>query len=104
MGRLSVNQQEYLLDKSSCPSELKVKRTRIMPRKPLEEQSSSSQVDRRSSSQESSVSHATLSLTTTDFLRRTKSSETVLTLSSLESTDHSPDFHSCNELGCQFDN
>merc|ERR1712070_1319756 len=89
-----VNQQESPLVKSSCLSELRVRTILLMPRKPLEELTSSSQVDRRSSFQENSVSPSSLRLTTTDSRTRTKSSVMVLVSSSLESTDHSPDFHS----------
>jgi len=64
------------------------------PKKVLEDPSSSSQADRRSLSQENSVSPRLLNPTSTDSRKKERSSLMDLTLRSLENTDHLADSHS----------
>ena len=89
--KVSLKLAESALDKSSCPSELD-QSIFHKPKKPWEEQSSSSQADRRFSSQESSVSPISLEPISTSSKKKERSSQMVLVLKSLPITDLLPDF------------
>jgi len=101
--KLSVSPQELVSVRYSCPADAPTT-TLNLPRKPLEEQSSSSQADRRSSFQESSVSPTSWRLISTDSRKIIKSSQTVLVLSWSESMDHLRDFLSSIENRLEFNN
>merc|ERR1711865_280305 len=94
--KVSVNLLESPLVKYSCLSELLMK-TFHTPRKPLEELNSSSQVDKRSSSPESSDSPTLSSLISIDYKRKERLSQTVSTLKLLAITDSLTDFQ-CSDI------
>merc|ERR1711957_1039655 len=90
--KVSVNEQESPSGKYSCLSE-SPPRTFLKLRKPSEEPSSSSQVDKRSSSPESTDSPTSSSPTSTGYRRKERSSQTVSTLKLLAATDLFLDSH-----------
>ena len=91
--RVSVNQLEWILDRFFFPSDAH-KRMSEQLRKVLEDPSSSSQEDRRFSSQENSVSLRLLNPISIDSRRKERSSPMVSVLKLLENTDHLADSHS----------
>merc|ERR1711865_1187545 len=94
--KVSVNLLESPLVKYSCLSESLMKTFHTL-KKPLEELNSSSQVDKRSSSPESSDSPTLSSLISTDYKRKERLSQMVLTLRLLEVTDNLADFQ-CSDI------
>merc|ERR1712167_51004 len=86
---------ESPLDRFLCPSDATQSTSNTL-KSPLEDLSSSSQVDKRFSFPENSVSPNTLRLTSTDLISKERSKEMELTSRPSASMDHSPVFHSSN--------